>query len=105
MDIAVCGKDGKVNMIEAGAKEIGEETAIKGIEGALEEIAKLEEFQKKIIAEIGKEKIKIELKDKPEEIVALFEKNILPKLETLLYSSASGGSKIKPDIEPLKKNG
>ena len=103
MDIAVCGKDGKVNMIEAGAKEIGEETAIKGIEGALEEIAKLEEFQKKIIAEIGKEKIKIELKDKPEEIVALFEKNILPKLETLLYSSASGGSKIKPDIEPLKK--
>ena len=65
MDIAVCGKDGKVNMIEAGAKEVAEETAIKGIEGALEEIAKLEEFQKKIIAEIGKEKIKIELKDKP----------------------------------------
>ena len=47
MDIAVCGKDGKVNMIEAGAKEIGEEIAIKGIEGALEEIAKMEEFQKK----------------------------------------------------------
>ena len=40
-------KDGKVNMIEAGAKEIGEEIAIKGIEGALEEIAKMEEFQKK----------------------------------------------------------
>ena len=72
MDIAVCGKDGKVNMIEAGAKEIGEEIAIKGIEGALEEIAKMEEFQKKIIAEIGKEKIKIELKDKPKEIVELF---------------------------------
>ena len=103
MDIAVCGKDGKVNMIEAGAKEIGEETAIKGIEGALEEIAKLEEFQKKIIAEIGKEKIKIELKDKPKEAVALFEKNILPKLETLLYSSASGGARIKPDTDPLKK--
>ena len=103
MDIAVCGKDGKVNMIEAGAKEVAEETAIKGIEGACEEIAKLEEFQKKIIAEIGKEKIKIELKDKPKEAVALFDKNILPKLETLLYLSASGGSRIKPDIDPLKK--
>ena len=105
MDIAVCGKDGKVNMIEAGAKEVAEETAVKGIEGALEEIAKLEEFQKKIIAEIGKEKIKIELKDKPKEAVALFEKNILPKLETLLYSSASGGARIKPDTDPLKRNG
>lgn len=100
MDIAVCGKDGKVNMIEAGAKEVSEEIAVKGIEGALEEIAKMEEFQKKIIQEIGKEKIKIELKDKPKEIMTLFEKNILPKLETLLYLSASGG---KPDIEPLKK--
>lgn len=103
MDLAVCGKDGKVNMIEAGTKEVSEEIAVKGIEGALEEIAKIEEFQKKIIQEIGKEKIKIELKDKPKEITALFEKNILPKLETLLYSSASGGSRIKPDIDPLKK--
>ena len=104
MDIAVCGKDGKVNMIEAGAKEVGEETVVKGIEGALEEIAKMEEFQKKIIKEIGKEKIKIELKDKPAEAVALFEKNILPKLEAVLYSSAEDGQeRKKPNIDPLKK--
>ena len=56
MDIAVCGKDGKVNMIEAGAKEVAEETAIKGIEGALEEIAKLEEFQKKSSLKSAKKK-------------------------------------------------
>ena len=104
MDIAVCAKDGKVNMIEAGAKEIAEDVAVKGIEGALEEIAKIEEFQRKIIKEIGKEKIKIEIKDKPKEAVALFEKNILPKLEAVLYSSAqSGQARKKPDIDPLKK--
>jgi len=104
MDIAVCAKDGKVNMIEAGAKEVGEETAVKGIEGALEEIAKMEEFQKKIIQEIGKEKIKIEIKDKPKEAVALFEKNILPKLEKVLYFSAEDGQeRKKPNIDPLKK--
>jgi len=104
MDIAVCGKDGKVNMIEAGAKEIAEEVAVKGIEGALAETAKMEEFQKKIIQEIGKEKIKIEIKDKPKEAVSLFEKNILPKLEAVLYSSAQGGQeRKKPDIGPLKK--
>ena len=104
MDIAVCAKDGKVNMIEAGAKEIAEEIAVKGIEGALAEIAKMEEFQKKIIKEIGKEKIKIEIKDKPKEAVALFEKNILPKLEAVLYSSAKDGQeRKKPNIDPLKK--
>ena len=104
MDIAVCAKDGKVNMIEAGAKEIAEEIAVKGIEGALAEIAKIEEFQKKIIQEIGKEKIKIEIKDKPKEAVALFEKNILPKLEAVLYNPAQSGQKrAKPDIDPLKK--
>jgi len=104
MDIAVCAKDGKVNMVEAGAKEIAEETAVKGIESALEEIAKMEEFQKKIIKEIGKEKIKIEIKDKPKEAVALFEKNILPKLEAVLYSSTKDGQeRKKPNIDPLKK--
>src|SRR3989344_6114379 len=104
MDIAVCAKDGKVNMIEAGAKEVAEETAVKGIEGALEEIAKMEEFQKKIIKEIGKEKIKIEIKDKPKEAVVLFEKNILPKLEAVLYLPAKDGQKrAKPNIDPLKK--
>src|SRR3989344_2599410 len=101
MDVAVCAKDGKVNMIEAGAKEIAEEIAVKGIEGALEEIAKAEEFQKKIIKEIGKEKIKIEIKDKPKEAVALFEKNILPKLEAVLYPENQ--ERKKPDVDPLKK--
>src|SRR3989344_5363619 len=104
MDIAICAKDGKVNMIEAGAKEIAEEIAVKGIESALAEIAKMEEFQKKIIKEIGKEKIKIEIKDKPKEAVALFEKNILPKLEAVLYNPTQSGQKrAKPDIDPLKK--
>ena len=104
MDIAVCAKNGKVNMIEAGAKEIAEETAVKGIEGALEEIAKMEEFQKKIIKEIGKEKKKKKKKDKPKEAVVLFEKNILPKLEAVLYLPAKDGQKrAKPNIDPLKK--
>ena len=94
MDIAVCGKDGKVNMIEAGAKEVAEDIAIKGIEGALEEIAKLEEFQKKIIAEIGKEKNKIELKDKPKEITALFLKTSCPNWK-LFYTRPPETSKNK----------
>lgn len=101
MDIVICGKDNKVNMIEAGAKEVAEEAIVQGIEGALKEIAKVEEFQKKIIKEIGKEKTKIEMKDKPKEAAELFIKNILPKIETILYPQIQ--ERIKPDIDPLKK--
>ena len=66
-------------MIEAGAKEVLEEIATKGVEEALKEVAKVEDFQKNVIKEIGKEKIKIEIKDKPKELVELFNKNILPE--------------------------
>ncbi|MEK7130842.1 MAG: polyribonucleotide nucleotidyltransferase [Patescibacteria group bacterium] len=104
MDMVVCGKDGKVNMIEAGAKEVSEEIATKGVEEALKEVAKVEDFQKNVIKEIGKEKIKIEMKDKPKELVELFNKNILPKLEAVLYTSAQGGQdRKKPDVEPIEK--
>ena len=101
MDIVVCGKDGKVNMIEAGAKEISEDIATKGVEDALKEISKIEDFQKSVIKEIGKEKIKVEIKDKPKELVELFNKNILPKLETALYTESQ--DRKKPDIEPIEK--
>ncbi|MEK7142240.1 MAG: polyribonucleotide nucleotidyltransferase, partial [Patescibacteria group bacterium] len=104
MDMVVCGKDGRVNMIEAGAKEVLEEIATKGVEEALKEVAKVEDFQKNVIKEIGKEKIKIEIKDKPKELVELFNKNILPKLEAVLYTSAqSGQDRKKPDVESTEK--
>lgn len=101
MDIVVCGKDGKVNMIEAGAKEISEDIAISGVKDALKEISKIEDFQKSVIKEIGKEKIKVEIKDKPKELVELFNKNILSKLEAVLYTESQ--DRKKPDIAPLEK--
>ena len=78
-------------MVEAGAKEVSEAVATAGVEESLKEIFTIEEFQKKIIKEIGKEKIKVEMKDKPKELIELFNKNILPKLETLLYAESQKG--------------
>ena len=101
MDMVVCGKEGKVNMVEAGAKEVSEAVATAGVEESLKEIFTIEEFQKKIIKEIGKEKIKVEMKDKPKELIELFNKNILPKLETLLYAESQ--NRKKPDIEPIER--
>lgn len=57
----IAGKDDKINMIEAGGKEIPEEEAIKVLETAQKYIAEIIAFQKEIITAIGKNKKEVKL--------------------------------------------
>ena len=50
-----------INMVEAGAKEVPEETMLEAIMFGHEEIKRLIAFQEKIVAEIGKEKMEVAL--------------------------------------------
>ncbi len=84
-DLVVSSKAGKINMLEAGCREIPEEDILAALEFALPELAKLEEFQKKIISELGKEKIMPPLKDEPAKMSELFETNFRSRLEEALY--------------------
>ncbi len=54
MALTVSGTEDAVLMVEAGAKEVSEETMLDAIMFAHEEIKKIVAFQKKIKAEIGK---------------------------------------------------
>jgi polyribonucleotide nucleotidyltransferase len=92
-DLTVCGKDGNINMIEASARETGEGEIEEALGRASEEISKLEDFQKKIVAEIGKPKRVIEKEEISEESAALFQKEILPKMADAIFSGA-GKAKI-----------
>src|SRR3989344_186201 len=85
LDIMVCGKDGKINMIEAGAAQISEDEMSEVLEFAIKEIDAVCEFQNKIIKEIGKEKAKLEIKEAPEGAKKDFESRILPQLEEAIY--------------------
>ena len=84
-DLTVCGKDGNINMIEASAREAKEDELEEALQAASTEITKLEDFQKKIVAEIGKEKRIIEKETISKESVALFNENILPKIEQAIF--------------------
>ena len=92
-DLTVCGKNGRINMIEASARQAKEEELEEALQKASAEIAKLENFQKKIADEIGKEKRVIEKEVVLPESVALFNEKILPKMEDALFSGA-GKAKI-----------
>ena len=61
IDLTVAGNKDAINMVEAGAKEVPEETMLEAIMFGHEEIKKLISFQEKIAAEIGKEKMEVKL--------------------------------------------
>lgn len=92
-DLIVCGKDGNINMIEASAHQNKEEELEEALKKASEEITKLEDFQKKIVSEIGIQKRVIKKETISPESVALFNENILPKMEEALFSGV-GKEKI-----------
>jgi len=92
-DLIICGKNGNINMIEASAHQTKEEELEEALKRASEEITKLENFQKKIITEIGKEKRVIEKEQISPESVALFNKHIRPKMEESIFAGA-GKAKI-----------
>ncbi|MDQ3245164.1 MAG: polyribonucleotide nucleotidyltransferase [bacterium] len=92
-DLTVCGREGTINMIEASARQVPEIELVEALELASKEITKLEDFQKKIVAEIGHEKRVIEHEKIDEQSVKLFNENILPKMEDAIFAGA-GKKKI-----------
>ncbi|MBN7772148.1 polyribonucleotide nucleotidyltransferase [Clostridium aminobutyricum] len=68
MHLVVSGTKDAIMMVEAGAKEVPEETMLDAIMFAHEEIKKLVEFIEEIIAEVGKPKKQVELYKVSEEI-------------------------------------
>jgi len=97
LDLIACGKDNNLNMIEVGASEVKNDMTTKAFQKASEEIEKIQEFQKKITKEIGKEKVVIEKIELPDEVLELFKNEIEPKLEEMVFNE-----KGNETIEELK---
>lgn len=59
--LVVAGTKDAINMVEAGAEEVPEETMLEAIMFGHEEIKKLIAFQEEIAAKVGKEKMEVQL--------------------------------------------
>lgn len=85
--LSVAGNKDAINMVEAGALEVPEETMLEAIMFGHEEIKKLIEFQEQIVAEVGKEKIDVELFEIDEEIEqevrAMCESEMIAAIQTV----------------------
>ena len=60
IDLTVAGTKQAINMVEAGSKEVSEEDMLEALMFGHEAVKELCEFQEKIIAEIGEEKMEYE---------------------------------------------
>jgi polyribonucleotide nucleotidyltransferase len=97
MDMTVCGKDGNINMIELGGKEINEETAKSALLRGAEEIEKIQNFQKMIIKEIGKKKLSIPAAGHSDAVKKYFNETVGKTLKEKLY--VGPGSKRGYELE------
>lgn len=85
-DLLACGKDGLINMIEVGGKEVSEDLINKALVLASKEIERVQTFQTQIVTEIGVEKTVVEKPAEPALMRTLFTEHIAPKLKTAIFS-------------------
>ncbi|WP_226674159.1 polyribonucleotide nucleotidyltransferase [Rossellomorea aquimaris] len=83
--LTVAGTKDAINMVEAGADEVPEETMLEAIMFGHEEIKRLVAFQEEIVAKVGKEKLDIQLaeldQDVEAEVRALCESELIPAIQ------------------------
>jgi polyribonucleotide nucleotidyltransferase len=80
-ELFLTGKDGKINMIEAGAKEVPEGEIIEAMRFGQQYIEDLCVFQKEIIAQIGKPKKPAQLMQAPAETEEKMRQFVTGKIE------------------------
>lgn len=90
LEMVACGKDGMINMIEVGSKEVAEATMNEALTKSSEEIEKIQTWQKAIITEIGKKKVEVVLPEATPGTKELFDTEIAPKLAKYVMSNKPG---------------
>ncbi len=89
LDLVVCGKDGNVVMIEASAMQVEEGRVTSAISQVLQLVSQIENWQKDVITKEGKTKLAMPKPDEDETMIALFKKEIEPKIMTDLFGADS----------------
>lgn len=96
-DLVVCGRDGKICMIESMAFEYGNEKMGQAFDLAMEQITKIENWQKEIILTEGHDKMVFENVQIDTDVKKRFDNEIKPLLSGKLYGK--DGKKIISESE------
>ncbi len=99
--LVVAGTKDAINMVEAGAEEVPEETMLEAIMFGHDEIKRLIAFQEKIAEEIGKDKMEVTLYQVDEEINAtvrsMCEADMIPAIQVQEKHAREAAIKVVKD--------
>ncbi|MCA9360162.1 polyribonucleotide nucleotidyltransferase [Candidatus Kaiserbacteria bacterium] len=93
-EVLACGKDNTINMIETAAHEVSEGDLASILEASTKLHQQLEEWQKEIVAKLGKEKQPEPVQEISAELKEFFKNNFKAKLSKVLFSNRAGKSHI-----------
>ena len=93
-DLVVCGKEGKINMIEADAYEVSEDTLARALDKAQQGILLLENWQEVLRSKVGKEKMILDFPSTHPLLVDLFQKDFYPRFPEFITSGKPGKETI-----------
>lgn len=97
-EVMIAGKDGKINMIEAGGKEAPESEVLEAIEFAQSYIQEIEKFQTEIVSQIGKAKKEVPLVKADDETEKKIREFLSDKLYDLNFKTVKAGQGAKEKI-------
>lgn len=93
-EVLACGMDNTINMIETAADEVNERDIMTLLEASAGIHTQLVEWQRGIIAEIGKEKRLTPATEIPSEVTDLFEAEYRTRLSETIFSDRAGKDHI-----------
>ncbi len=103
LNLTVAGTKEAICMVEAGAKEVSEKEMLEALMFGHEHIKKLCAFQEKIIKEIGKEKVEVELAHIDEEVEKAVKEFATDRMYKALSSKKTKLEKYA-DIDKVKED-
>src|SRR3989344_3369036 len=99
LDLIVSSKNGKVVMIEAGAKQVSEEQVSRGISLAREWNAKITNLIEEWVKEIGDKKVEVQKDEKLEEVIMLVEKSYKDRMVELIEKGVN--SEVTGELDAI----
>lgn len=99
LDLVVTSLSEKALMLEAGAKEVNEETVVKAIKRAKEENAKIISVIQEMIKEVGEKKVEVAKNEDFEKVVMLVVKSYKDEIEMLIRKGVD--KEVGPALDDL----
>ena len=96
-ELLACGSTSLINMIECGAKEVSEEIIEGALKKAIEEIEKIQKWQKQIIEEVGQAKQGVPTNAVLPEHIQVVRESVWDELRETIFN----GTFTKPDTNAV----